>query len=146
MKTLLLAFAVCLLTLNPDRTRPDPNKEDVKAIQGTWQARSVEVGGVPVEEFAKSCQLVWDGEQFQVMVNGQLQDKGVVTRRDAAKNPKEFDFELTEGPSKGTKFIGIYRLIDNTYTSCFVMAGDERPKEFASPAGSNVVLNILKRE
>jgi uncharacterized protein (TIGR03067 family) len=145
MKPLLLAV-LAVTALNPDRPRPDHNKEDVKALQGTWQARRVEVGGIPVEEFAKTCQLVFEGEQFRVLINGQLQDRGAVTRRDAGKNPKEFDFEMTEGPQKGLKYIGIYRIVDDTYTSCFVAAGEGRPREFASPAGSSVTLNVLKRE
>jgi uncharacterized protein (TIGR03067 family) len=145
MKIILCASVVLLAMLNPDRLRPDPNKEDVQALQGTWRAASVEQGGAAFAD-AADCQLVFEGDKFRVLMNGQVVQRGAVTRRDAMKNPKEFDFEYTEGYGKGQKMLGVYKINGATYTCCFAPADDGRPKEFHSPAGTNTTLNVLKRE
>src|SRR5262245_65055684 len=99
MKIILCAGAILLAMLNPDRPRPDPNKEDVQALQGAWRASSVEQGGAAFAD-AADCQLVFEGDKFRVLMGGQAAQSGVITRRDATKNPKEFDFEYTDGFAK----------------------------------------------
>ena len=146
MKSVVCAAALLMVMANPDRPRPDPTKEDAKVLQGTWHAKQVEQGGVARADVIGNCALVYEGDKFRVEFNGQVLQRGVVTRRDATKNPKEFDFEYTEGFLIGEKFIGIYKISEGTYTCCFVPAGEDRPKEFKSPMGSNMVLNVLKRE
>jgi uncharacterized protein (TIGR03067 family) len=146
MKTLLCTLIACLVSLSPDRPRPDPNKEDVKALQGTWHVRLVEQSGVDQTDAIKDWKLIFEGDKFRVEFQGQMLNEGVVTRRDAGKTPKEFDFEFTDGASKGQKMIGIYKVTESTYTCCFVPAGEERPKEFKSLPGTDIVLNVLKRE
>jgi uncharacterized protein (TIGR03067 family) len=67
-------------------------------------------------------------------------------RVDASKSPKTIDFHFTEGPEKGKTNLGIYQLEGEQWRICLCMKDNgERPKEFKSNAGSQVVLETLIR-
>ena len=64
---------------------------------------------------------------------------------DATKTPHEIDLIGTEGANKGKAAQGIFTLEGDTLTICYTMPGKERPKELASPPGSEATLVVWKR-
>jgi uncharacterized protein (TIGR03067 family) len=60
-------------------------------------------------------------------------------------NPKEIDISPLGGPAAGKVAPGIYRLSGDTYETCFVLPGKDRPTEFSSKQGSGYFYVIFKR-
>jgi uncharacterized protein (TIGR03067 family) len=65
---------------------------------------------------------------------------------DESQKPKTFDLVFTAGPQKGTRNLGIYKLTADSWTICLAMQGAERPRKFATQAGSGMALETLKQK
>jgi uncharacterized protein (TIGR03067 family) len=66
---------------------------------------------------------------------------------DEKAKPRAMDITSeTEGPLKGKSVPAIYELKADTMTVCYDLDLKARPTEFKSPAGSNVLLVVYKRE
>jgi uncharacterized protein (TIGR03067 family) len=143
MKRTLVAATVILI-LSAAHARGRDNKDDLKAMDGTWQPVSGEQAGEKFpEETLKTIKLVIKEGKWTVTVGNET-DKGTLTL-DAAKKPKEMDIVGTEGPSKDKKFPAIYELTDDTLKVCYNLDGKERPKEFKTKEGSKDLVLTYKR-
>jgi len=74
-------------------------------------------------------------------------DYGKLTMKlDPSTTPKCVDIVITGGDQKDAVLEGIYELQGDTLKICAKVIGKERPGQFTSPEGSNIVLVVLKRE
>jgi uncharacterized protein (TIGR03067 family) len=146
-RTMIARMAMMLvvgLVLAADTPKEKVMKE-MERFQGTWKLESMEANGMKVpEETFKNSKLVIKGDQF-TFSQGDVDYKGSF-KVDVAQKPKTIDITFTDGPEKGNTIVGIYELEGDTYKVCLSENGKDRPKEFASKAGSGHVLEVLKRE
>ncbi len=108
-------------------------------LAGTWTTVTFTMNGKRVpEEQAKLLQFKFQEEKVTISMLGKNKDG--TFKVDATKDPKQFDMAL-EGEKPNP---GIYRLETDKLTLCFSNGG-KRPTQFASEAGSGIVLLTLKR-
>jgi RNA polymerase sigma factor (sigma-70 family) len=121
----------------------DADQKDEEKIVGTWLAVSCEEGGKKVpEEKVKEARLILAADGKLTHDFGK-RDKSGTYKLDPAKKPKEF----TVSTNGGETLNGIYKLDGDTLTICANgVDGGERPTEFASKDGTQVLLLALKRE
>ncbi len=114
----------------------DNPKTDRDRIQGSWKGVKLEVQGkaAPAEVIEKGKYVFKDKKL--TMFDG---DKNVGESEftlDPDKNPKTIDLVATQGPGKGRKMLGIYRIDDDSLTLC---VGEKRPTEFSGAGQAGLV-------
>ena len=119
-------------------------KDDLAALQGTWQITSLEVDGevMPAGAFA-AAQVVVSGDRFTSLGMGD-EFEGTF-ELDPSKKPKAFDLVFTSGPAAGTRNRGIYRIDGDGWTLCLATRGDKRPRTFATKPDSGIALETFAR-
>jgi RNA polymerase sigma factor (sigma-70 family) len=118
---------------------------EIEKLQGVWVFAALEVEGMKMDKkLFKGSKIVVKGDQF-TMVSMEATYKGTL-KFDAAKKPKTLDLIFTEGPEKGNTSLAIYELDGDTWKICLTIGAKERPKEFATKAGSGLGLETLVRE
>ena len=120
----------------------DAAKKDLQAMQGSWTVLTYVAGGRPAlrSDMAKMQLTIKDNAS--TFVNGKKTLHGTYTL-DPSKNPKWLDIELTDGPSKGKRKLGLYAFENNQLKICVVEVGTPRPTELA--AGSGTTLETWER-
>ena len=124
----------------------DPPKKEA-TIVGEWVGEKAVAGGMdlPVPDGGITFTFAADGT-LMVRDGGRGKPEAGSYKVDAKKNPAEID--LVPPPDKKEVVLqGIYKLDGDTLTLCFRRGapGAGRPKEFESPAGSDVIVMTLKR-
>jgi uncharacterized protein (TIGR03067 family) len=141
MRTKLFAMAVVVLCLAADSPK-DAAKKDQEKLQGDWVLASGERDGEQLpEDLIKSLKRTVTGDKSVVTRDGQAVATGTFTL-DPSKKPKAIDFKL-EGMDQPIH--GIYDLDGDTFKLCYAAPGEERPKEFATKAGTGHTLAVWKK-
>ena len=109
-------------------------KKELDALQGEWNADSVEKDGKKVP-LGSGPKLTIKGDQWVVKV-GNIEEK-ITFKIDPTKTPKTIDLTYPAGIAKG-----IYKLEDGVFTLCRAV-GAARPTEFKSGGGD--VVMVYKR-
>jgi len=123
------------------KAQPGKPKTDHDRLQGTWVLVSGERGGEPPPEgFLGGFKLTFAGDKFSIQLKGETKGPGAYML-DPAKTPREIN--LTPD---GQNLRGIYRLKGDELTLCLDENRGPRPTEFKSPAGTNHLLLVLRRE
>jgi uncharacterized protein (TIGR03067 family) len=118
-----------LLAFLATPTVASPGAGEVAAeLQGTWNLELLDGKKDEKINAVSSLKVDADKGSFQHTVF-KSRRRGVL-KTDPAKNPKWIDFDIQEGPNKGTTQKGIYQIKDGKLTICFAKPGDERPGEF----------------
>jgi uncharacterized protein (TIGR03067 family) len=122
-------------------------KKDRKQIEGTWRVIALEVdGNKAMEEDAKKLSVINGSDgTWSLFSEGREIGKGTSTI-DPTKKLKTIDFTPTEGEGKDKLHLGIYELGEKTRKLCIAPSGKGRPTEFASTAGSEIILVTFERE
>jgi len=122
-----------------DENPPDP---DLKKLQGKWEITYHETAGV---EDTKDHQwtMVVRGDRYTLTVEGKTLLGRV--RLDSTKKPKQVGY-ATEEDGELLEYIGIYELDGDTFKTCDVEKGRERPTEFKTkdPTGQVAVWKRVK--
>jgi RNA polymerase sigma factor (sigma-70 family) len=114
---------------------------DEEKILGTWVLVSSEEGGQKgPEELIKGARVTFAAGGKMTVKQGEKEQE-FRYELDPSRDPKEFSGTNEQGRT----VLGIYRLEGDTLTVCFDRGG-ARPTEFASPEGTTVVLEVLRRE
>lgn len=137
----MAALALALLTSS---AVADDAKDDLKALEGTWNLIYFERDGKEVK-LQNDTKAINTGDKFIVKRGDQVIAAGTM-KVDPAKKPKASETTYTEGPDKGKTFKGIYQIDGDTTKFC--RAGtpeDDWPTEFKSKAGSGQFVAVYKR-
>jgi uncharacterized protein (TIGR03067 family) len=127
-------------------TDTDAVKKDMAALEGEWSMVSGERDGQTVpDDLLKSAKRVSKEGETTVSFNDQVFMKAKYTV-DPAKTPKTIDYEVIEGPFKGKKQLGIYKIEDDKVTFCFAAPDKERPTKFESKSGTDMILSVWKKK
>jgi uncharacterized protein (TIGR03067 family) len=122
------------------------NAKEVARFVGTWRFVSMEMAGkkLPEAAYRDGRLVITPGGKFSAE-EGSQPFRGTF-KVDVSKSPKWIDVTVLDGPVAGQTARGIYELDGDTYRVCSGQFGQERPTEFAAPAGSQNILQVLHRE
>jgi uncharacterized protein (TIGR03067 family) len=117
---------------------------DASRIDGTWLAKSAELGGKELgAQAVANLKLTLKKGEYEVQAESL--DRGTVTYDDSAK-PKAMDIKGVEGPNKGKTILAIYELSGDTLKVCYDLSGKSRPTELKTRAGSPLFLVTYQRK
>jgi len=121
----------------------DPPAKEPPSIVGEWVGESGTRGGQPHNpDPGTTITFTADGKLILKEGKRDKPEEGTY-KADPKKSPAEIDLVPQIG-GKGPTIQGIFKIEGDTLTLCFTM-GSDRPKEFASPAGSEIMLITCKR-
>jgi len=118
-------------------------KQDLKLLQGVWRPVSVEINGKKIEDDLSKDRLTVKENRFEMKI-GKDTMIGTLTL-DATKEPKHIDTQLSTGPNKGQKSLGIYYFAKERLMVCYVVPPNPRPTEFRTAEGSSRALVVYER-
>lgn len=136
-----LAVAVLLLALSggaaDDKLDAQARDPDLTKLQGKWEIVYHETGGAEDTAECKWTMTV-RGDRYtftagDVTLSGRL-------RIDSTKTPKHVEYATREEDGL-QEYVGIYQLTGDTYKTCDVAKGNDRPTEFKTkdPTGQVAV-------
>ena len=121
-------------------------KKDMATLQGEWSMGSGSADGQTMpEETCKQMKRVCKGDELTITMGERTFFKAKITI-DPSASPKTIDYDMTEGPNKGKKQLGVYELDGETFKSCFGAPGATRPADFTSKTGQRRTLSVWKRQ
>ncbi len=119
----------------------DAAAKEQAAIQGAWQVTSMN-GQNPAEQ-GGDIVLAFNGNKYQVMINGTIDESGTFTL-DPAKKPMSFDLTILEGNDAGKQQMGIIEIKGDIVQGLLGTPGSTvRPADFNSNDGA--VLFVAKK-
>lgn len=143
---LALLFAALLIAADKP---PEVVKKELDKLQGTWTPISLMFDGKEQPLDGKAgFHMVLKGDVATTGGNDEIKQeyaKATFKLNPAAK-PREIDILIGDGTQKDTKMPAIYEVFDDRLRLCIRLFANERPTEFASNEGSNIVLVEFKRE
>lgn len=149
LRSLVLLAAAGVFLLGSPLLLPGADDETIKKelakFQGEWKMVSGVADGFAMpESMVGSCKRVCKGDEVTTTIGEQIIMKAKITI-DPTKSPKTIDYQVTDGPTKGKKHLGIYSLERDTFKSCFAAPGAPRPKDFGSKEGDQLTYSVFKR-
>lgn len=118
--------------------------EQLRALEGTWEFRSLEVDGEPVPAAALGAsRLLIDGDRFR-MESPEADYEGVFDI-DVEQSPNHIDIEFVSGPEAGNWSYGRFELNGDALRVCLGLTGAPRPESFSTSPGSGHALESLHR-
>ncbi|MEZ5404369.1 MAG: TIGR03067 domain-containing protein [Bryobacteraceae bacterium] len=116
----------------------------LRAMEGTWAFRSLEVdGGAVPAAMLSASRLLIDGDRFR-MESPEATYEGLFTI-DVEAAPPRIDIDFHEGPESGNRCEGLFELEGDRFRICLALAGSQRPEAFATSPGSGCALEELVR-
>jgi uncharacterized protein (TIGR03067 family) len=128
----------------------DAAKTELARFEGTWQVIGHETEGKPTDEdHWRTVQFVFKGDELTFLGDDVLSKKVAKIRLvvDPSTSPRVIDLKIVEGDFKGETLEGVYEIKDDVLRICF--RNEEvknRPLDFSTKAGANLVLFVLKRQ
>ena len=122
-------------------TKADEGRNDVKSLQGEWQAVDGEKGGKTIAEDPKDLRIIFKGDEITLFGDGKKK-----YRLDTGKSPRELHIDFLDGELKGQTLRMIYSLEKDELKLCMPL--DPKialPTEFKTKPGSNLLLLVLRR-
>jgi uncharacterized protein (TIGR03067 family) len=132
----------------PSTDKAGETKPEVYAQDGVWKPIAAVLGGVRLPEAAvKAITLKVAHGKYEVTVEGELEpDKGTCII-DTSATPKRMTIKSTDGPNRGKTFLAIFEMKDAvSMRVCYDLSGQEFPKEFKAPKGTQLYLVGYRRQ
>ncbi len=147
----LLALVISITTMaavaSADDAKDEAIKQDRQQIKGTWQIVGLEINGTKAKDEDVKKLTVVNGSDGTWTLFSEGKEIGRGTSQfDPTQKPKTIDFTQTEGEGKGSHFLGIYQLGDKARKMCFAPPGKQRPGDFVSTPGSDIILVRFERK
>jgi RNA polymerase sigma-70 factor (ECF subfamily) len=134
-----------LAVKDPVRKKPaDKIKAERGQLQGTWRVISLEKDGdkAPDREL-KLLKITFAGDK--ITYSG-FNVEASTFKLDPSKTPAAIDLVPADGANKGQTVPAIYSLNNNELKLCIPDGPGKRPREFAAPAKSGLLLLVLERQ
>ena len=142
----LTALIVSSLVAGPQGTGKGADGAKA-ALQGAWQAQSLEAEGNPApDEAVKRMMFTFRGDKLLLRGNFRNDREEEATYSvDTGKSPKQLDFTVPGAPQP---VLAIYDVNGDELKVCLRHASSKegRPTEFASKPDSKLVLIVLKKQ
>jgi uncharacterized protein (TIGR03067 family) len=142
----LIGLGVALCLVAPSAAAPakgDAAKDDLKALQGSWELVEYEVGGEKIDNTGH--RLTIKGDKFTLKFKDGRADVTGTVAVTAGKDFHSVDVTLGDGDFKGKKLLGIFRIKDGKQETCFAMPGSDRPTNFETKPGDNRYREVWQR-
>ena len=141
-----VTVALVGLPIVTDFVQADETKKATDNLQGTWEVvEAVNNGKVVPEVDRKGVQFVFVGDKL-TMTDGKGNKEEFRFKLEPRKKPNTIDMTFLKGENKGSVGVGIYHLEGDNLKFCAPNnLTKDRPSDFVSKEGSNLVLVTLKR-
>lgn len=119
-------------------------KKELGKFAGAWEVGAITYDG---KEQDVKFKIVFKGNEGKVEGNDEVTNEyaKIKFKIDPTAKVKEMDITIAAGSQTDATMKGIYEFKDDELRICAKVIGTDRPKEFAAPEGSNIVLVTLKR-
>lgn len=115
--------------------------DDVKRLQGEWQAVDGEKGGKPLKEDPNEFRIGFKGDEFTGVGVGKTK-----YTLDTSKSPRELHIHFLDGKLKEQTLRMIYAFEKDELKLCMPLGpGSAAPTEFKTRPGSNLLVLVLRR-
>jgi uncharacterized protein (TIGR03067 family) len=136
-----------LLTLTLTIAAPaakDPPKKEGPSLVGDWAIEAVTVGGQHKQVPPRALRFTFQADGTLAVQDGGA-PRPLTYKADPKADPAHLDIIPPAAAGRSPSW-GIYKIDGDTLTICLDQApGSERPKDFASPAGSLMTVYVFKR-
>jgi uncharacterized protein (TIGR03067 family) len=143
-RALWLCAVVPLLGADADDT-----KKELARFAGTWSLSELNWNGKDLTGNPKTAfRFVFKGDEAVVEGSEAVRKEyaRIEFKIDPSTRPRIMDITVTGGTQKDAAIEGIYEFKDGQLRICARVFGKDRPGTFEAPAGSSIVLVVLKRE
>lgn len=140
-----LVLGLVLLTTATRADDPPSARDELQALQGTWQVEGWEEGGKAVAAAdLKTRGVFFGGNVFVFRRDGKLHQAGAV-QLDPSKTPRTVNLSVKDGVGRDGVMLGVYARTGDTLKLCFDPLGQTRPDGFKPDAKSGFALVTLKK-
>src|SRR5262249_8632881 len=124
----------------------DDAKKALAKLDGTWRAESMAVDGnkLGADDVKAYSVTIKDGK-YSAKMGNDVYNEGTL-KIDPAKKPGTLDVMPSKGDNEGKTMQGIFELDGDTLKICLSQPDGDRPKEFASEAGTGRLYVVYKRQ
>ena len=146
--TMLAVSALCVAS--QAAPQGDAVKAELARLAGTWPVIGHETDGKPTgEDHWRKVQFVFKGDRLTFRGDDILTKKVAEIRLtiDPSTSPPVIDLKVVAGEFKGVTLEGVYEIKDDVLRICFRNEeAKNRPLDFSTKPGANLVLFVLKRQ
>src|SRR5262249_26310718 len=118
----------------------EPAKSAEPPLEGSWVIDSHTFSG---EKLGTRGEVEFKSTRAAFIFAGQKPYNAVI-QVDRSKSPAEIDITFLDGPAQGMQRKGIFEFEDGKLMLC--LHARNRPTKIDSPAGSEIILYVLKRK
>jgi uncharacterized protein (TIGR03067 family) len=138
--------ALLLFLVAADSPKPEPDKNELKKVQGTWLVTEQVHGGkkLPGKELAKLVVEI-SGKKITTREAGELREETTVILLDPKAKPAAVDLKVTQGPDIDKVVKAIYKIEGDALTVCVAEPDKDRPTAFAGKEGTGHTLMVFKK-
>lgn len=141
MKAALLVLVSAGLALGAD----DAAKKDKERVPGTWRVVSIGINGQ--EQEPEKLKFIFTKDKLTVLTGKAENDAELTWQMDESTKPRILDLTGVKGNVKDQVFEGIYKFEEGKLVICVrgPQGLRQRPTEFATREGSNLILLKLEK-
>ncbi|MCA8987601.1 MAG: TIGR03067 domain-containing protein [Planctomycetaceae bacterium] len=146
MCIMLMLCCCVVMTSRADDARKEAIQKDRKRIEGTWKIVALEINGNrATDEDARKLTVINGSDGTWTLYSEGSEISTGTSTIDPTRKPCTINLVETNNEGKVNQYLGIYELGDQTRKLCFAPQGKERPVDFSSQPGSEMILVTFER-